>query len=335
MTLVGMYAETSPACVSMIGSAGQAAAAQFVGELRRTLEQSAVQIEDVARIRFTPRRSSQQQRHGTVGDRVLGQIVVDDQHVLALVHEVLAHRAACVRGDVLDRRNVGSRRRNNDRLLHNAFVFECLDQLCHGGLLLPDGNIDTDDVRIFLVEDGVDRDRGLTGLTVADDQLALPAADRDHAVDSLKTCLQRLLDGLSLQNARRRIFDRSGLFRLDRALAVDRLSECIDNASDERIADRHFNNGAGRLDDVSLFDTFVGSQNNAAHVVLFQVHGHAVDPVRELQQFTGHAVVQSIDAGDAVTDLDDGPEIRYFHPVFVLLDLLTDHSTDFFRPDVH
>src|SRR5207302_10534061 len=37
-----------------------------------------------------------------------------------------------------------------------------------------DGDVNADHVLALLVDDGVDRDRGLAGLAVADDQLALP-----------------------------------------------------------------------------------------------------------------------------------------------------------------
>jgi hypothetical protein len=54
-------------------------------------------------------------------------------------------------------------------------------QLAHhvgdGRLLLADGNVDTLNAGIFLVDDRVDRHRGLTGLTVTDDQLTLATAD--------------------------------------------------------------------------------------------------------------------------------------------------------------
>ena len=55
----------------------------------------------------------------------------------------------------------------------------------------------------LLVDDRVDRDGGLAGLAVADDQLALAAADRDHRVDGLDAGLERLVDGLALDDARR------------------------------------------------------------------------------------------------------------------------------------
>ena len=67
-----------------------------------------------------------------------------------------------------------------------------LHDLRDGRLLLADRDVDADDALALLIDDGVDGDGGLAGLAVADDQLALAAADRDHRVDRLEAGLQRL-----------------------------------------------------------------------------------------------------------------------------------------------
>ena len=51
-------------------------------------------------------------------------------------------------------------------------------------------------------------DRGLAGLAVADDQLALAAADRHHAVDRLEAGLHRLAHRLAIHDAGRDALDR-------------------------------------------------------------------------------------------------------------------------------
>ena len=66
---------------------------------------------------------------------------------------------------------------------------------------LADRDVDGDEVRVLVVDDRVDRDRRLAGLAVADDQLALAAADRDHRVDRLEAGLHRLLHRLALDDA--------------------------------------------------------------------------------------------------------------------------------------
>src|SRR3982750_1289942 len=61
-----------------------------------------------------------------------------------------------------------------------------------------------------LVDDRIDRDGGLAGLAVADDQLALPAADRHHRVDGLESGLHRLRHRLASDHAGRDLLDHVG-----------------------------------------------------------------------------------------------------------------------------
>ena len=62
---------------------GERAGAVGVGELDRALEQAAVQVEDVTRVRLAARRAAQRERHLAVRDGLLGEVVVDAQHVAA------------------------------------------------------------------------------------------------------------------------------------------------------------------------------------------------------------------------------------------------------------
>ena len=92
---------------------------------------------------------------------------------------------------------------DDDRVLHRAGLAQLVDDRGHRRLLLADGDVDADDVLALLVDDRVDRDGGLAGLAVADDQLALAAADRDHRVDGLDAGLQRLVHRLAGDDAGR------------------------------------------------------------------------------------------------------------------------------------
>ena len=104
--------------------AGHRAAAELVGELRAALQQPGVQVEDVTRVGLATRRAAQQQRHRAVGLGLLGQVVEDDQHVLAVVHPVLADRRAGVGREVLEAGRVGGRARDDGRVLHRAGLLE-------------------------------------------------------------------------------------------------------------------------------------------------------------------------------------------------------------------
>ena len=142
MTFVGMYAEMSPALVSMIGSAVSDPPPSCVGELRRALEQAAVEVEDVAGVGLAARRATQQQRELAVRLGLLGEVVVDDERVLAVLHPVLAHRATRVGREVLERRRLGGGRRDDDRVLEGAVLLEGRDGLGDRRALLADRDVD-------------------------------------------------------------------------------------------------------------------------------------------------------------------------------------------------
>src|SRR5581483_9803191 len=121
-----------------------------------------------------------------------------------------------------------------------------------GRLLLTDRDVDAFDARVLLVDDRIDRQRRLARLPVADDQLALPAADRHHRVDRLIAGLYRLTDGFAVDHAGRDALDRGGARGLDGALAVQRLAERIHHAAQQLRPDRHFQDAPRRLDGVAL-----------------------------------------------------------------------------------
>src|SRR5690606_20450636 len=69
---------------------GQRASAQLVVHLGRTFQQTGVQVENVTRVSFAARRTTEQQGHLTVSNGLLGQVVVGDHGMLAVVAEVFA-----------------------------------------------------------------------------------------------------------------------------------------------------------------------------------------------------------------------------------------------------
>src|SRR5207249_1830688 len=121
----------------------------------------------------------------------------------------------------------------------------------------------------LLIDDGVEGNGGLAGLAVADDQLALAAADRNHGIDRLDASLQRLLHGLAVDHARRLELDVAKLVRADRALAIDRLADGVHHSADHRLADRHRGDAPGALDAVAFLDVLVRAEQHHADVVLF------------------------------------------------------------------
>jgi hypothetical protein len=135
----------------MIGSAVSEPPPFRLVQLGGALEQARVQVEHVARIGFAARRAAQQQRHLAIGDGLLGQIVIDDQRVHAVVAEVLAHRAAGEGRQELQRRRLGGGGGDDDRVFQRAVLFERLDDLGDGRALLADGDIDAIELGALVV----------------------------------------------------------------------------------------------------------------------------------------------------------------------------------------
>ena len=243
---------------------------------------------------------------------MLGQVIVDDQGMFSAVAEMFRHRAAGVGGDVLHRRGIGGGRRDDCRIGHRAAFLQLLVNLNDAGALLPNGHVEAHDVLAALVEDGVDRNAGFPGLSIADDQFALAAADRRKRVDHFQTGLERFLNVLTVDDARRLDFDGAIVRRLDRRASVNRNTERIHNAAHERLADGDGGDALRTLDLVSFADVRFVAENRHADVVLFQVQHHPHGPAGELDQFAGHDFRQAVHARDAVAHAEDGADFVRF-----------------------
>ena len=263
--------------------------------------------------------------------------------VHAVVAEILAHGAAGERRQVLHRRRVGRGRRDDDRVFECALLLQHLDELRHGGALLPDRDVDAvkldllvaGGVERLLVEDGIERDRGLAGLAVADDQFALAAADRDQRVDRLQPRRHRLVHRLARDDAGRLHVDALALGRLDLAFPIKRVSERVDHAPEQALADRHVHDRAGALDGLAFLDLAVGAEDHDADIVLLEVERHAARAVLELHHLAGLHIVEPVGARDAVADRQHLADLGDLGLLAEILDLLLEDCGDFGGADVH
>jgi hypothetical protein len=210
-----------------------------------TLEETRVKVEDITGVGLTTGGTAEKQGHLTVGNGLLGQIIVDDDGVTAVVTEPLTHGAASEGSNVLQGGGLGGGGSDDDGVLHGVLLLKGLDELSDGGTLLTDGNVDTVQllgliatvVPTLLVEHGVESDGSLTGLTVTNDQLTLTTADRNHGVDTLHTSLDGLVDGLTGQNAGSLKLGTALLLGVQGALAVNGVTKSVDNTAEELRAD--------------------------------------------------------------------------------------------------
>ncbi len=253
---------------------------------------------------------------------MLGEVVVDDERVLAVVAEVFAHRGGGEGSEVLHRRGLGGGGGDDDGVGHRAVLFERLHDLRNGRALLADGAVDADQVVLRGVDDGVERDGGLAGLAVADEQLALAAADGDHRVDGLDAGGHGLAHGLTVDDAGGETLDGEVLVGVDGALVVDGLTERVDDAANHGFADGHGHDLAGALDGVAFLDLGVVAEEHGADLVFVEVHGEAGYVVGELNELAGHDLVEAVDAGDTVAEGDDGADFVDLDALLVVLNLL-------------
>src|SRR6516165_1345701 len=227
-----------------------------------------------------------------------------------VIAEIFAHDAARIGRNILQRCRLRGGGGYDDRVVESTVILQSLDNLGHGRALLTDRDIDAIElagfvgagVDLLLIEYGVDDHRGLPGLAVADDQLALPAPDRHERVDGLEPGLHRFVHRTARDNARRLDLNPRALDIGQRALSVDRLAECGDAAPEQAPSHGHVDNGAGALDDVAFMDAAVLTEHDHPDIVAFEVERHSAHPVRKRDHLTSLNRVQAIDTGDAIAD---------------------------------
>ena len=263
-----------------------------------------MEVEHVTGEGLAARRAAQQQRHLTVGLGLLGEVVVDDERVLAVLHPVLAHGATAVGSQVLERCRVGSRGDHDGGVLHSPELFERGNRLGDGRGLLADRHIDALHAQTLLVQDRVERNGGLAGLAVADDQLSLATADRDEGVDRLDTGLHRLVHRLAAGDARCLDLHTAGLHIGERTLAVDRLAERVDDTAQQAVADGHGQDVAGGDHGLAFLDAFDVAEDHGADRILVEVEGETDETVLEAEHLVDRRVGQARHARNAVADLE-------------------------------
>ncbi len=205
----------------------------------------------------------------------------------------------------------------------------------NGRFLLTDGDVEALHAGVALIDDRVDADGRFAGLAVADDQLALAAADRRHGVDGFDAGLQRLAHRCALGDAGGDDFDRAAILGDDRALAVERIAERIDHAAQQLVADGNAQQAAGAADFVAFGDFQVVAQDDDADGVFFEVERQADRAVGELDHLLGHHAREAVDAGDAVADFEHAADFADVDLRGELLDFLLNDRGDFVAIEFH
>ena len=88
-------------------------------------------------------------------------------------------------------------------------------------------------------------------------------------------------------------------------------------------------NLAGALDLVAFAQLGVVAENHGAHLIFFEREREAGDAVREAEQLAGHHLVEAVQAGDAVAERSDGPDLVDLDLRIVVRDLLAKKLCNF------
>ena len=119
----------------------------------------------------------------------------------------------------------------------------------------------------------------------------------------------------------------------DVALAVNGLSQGVDDTAEQAFAHLDGGDAAGALANVAFVQRLGVAEQHDTHVVLFEVEGDAGDLVAvfgaERHQFAGTDVVQAIDTGDAVADEQHSAHLFHFGLLIEVLELLAQYGCNF------
>ena len=253
--------------------------------LSGTLKKTGVEIENITWVSLTTWWTSQEEGHLTVSDGLLGQIVVDDKTVHAVVTEVLTNSATGVRGQELKWGSVGGGSGNNDGVLEGVTLTEESHDVGDGGSLLTNSDVDAVEgldlvlsiVGSLLVKDSVNSNSGFAGLTITNDQLTLTTTNWHEGVDGLETSLHWLVDGLSWDNTWGLKLNSLSLVGHDWTVTVDWLTEGIDDTTKHTWADWDVDNGTSSLDDITFLNLSIVTQDDDTNVVSLKIQGHTLD----------------------------------------------------------
>ena len=216
-----------------------------------------MQIENVTGISFTAWWTTQQQGYLTVCPCLFGQVIINDQGIFATIAEIFTHGATGIRSQVLHGGRIRSSGSHNDCVFQCAVLFELANNVIDSGCFLTNSHINASNVFAFLVDDGINSNSGFTSLTVTNNQLTLTTTNGYHGVNRLDTGLQWLGNRLTGNNAWRHFFDNIGFFGIDRAFAIDGLTQCIYNATTQFGTNGHFKNATGCFNRVTFGHTCI------------------------------------------------------------------------------
>ncbi len=242
---------------------------------------------------------------------MLGQIVINNQNIFSLVHEILCQGSRRIGRDVLNGCCFTGGGRHDGGVFHGTVLLQVLHERRHGGLFLADGHVNTNAVLVFLVNDGVHGNGGFSRLPVADDELTLATANGEHGIDGQNTGLHGFADGLSVNDTRRRLLNGTIVICDDAAVAVDGLAQGIDHTAQEAVTHRNTGAFTGSDAPAAFYDIAFIIKKDDTHAIPGNVLHHALHAVVKQDHLTIHGMIQAVHLHNAVTHGDDKADFPF------------------------
>src|SRR5690606_20099024 len=146
----------------------------------------------------------------------------------------------------------------------------------------------------------------------------------DHRINGEDTGLDRTVHIAALDHARGDALDIVKRIGLDGALAVDGVTERVDDAANQAHADRHRGDTTQRANFVAFLNRAVIAHDDDTDVIRFKVEGDTGGTVTEAHQLAEANVLQTFDASNTVTDFGNVAHLDRFYCGRVSLNLSED-----------
>jgi len=289
-----------------------------------------VKIKDISGISFSSRGSSQQQGHLSICNGLFGEIIIDDQAMSSSVSEIFSDSTGGIGGQELKRGGFRGGGGDDNSVFHGLVVSESLDDIGDGGSLLSNGDINAvelfvsvSSVEIFLlIQDGINGDGGLSGLSVSNNEFSLSSTDGDQTIDGFESGLHGLVDGFSGDNTGGFDFHSVSLGGLDGSQSVDGVTQGIEDSSEHFFSDGNIHDGSGSTNDISFLNESIVSEDHDSDVVGFEIQGHSTDSRGEFNHLSSLDLAETENSGNTISNGDNGTvffniiELRDFRNLF-------------------
>ena len=195
--------------------------------------------------------------------------------------------------------------------------------------LLAHGNVDALNAGVFLIDNGVNSNRGLTDLAVSNNQFPLTTTNRHHRINGFESNLHRLVNRLPGDNAWGNLFNRIGELSVDRAFAINGVTQRIDHTALKLWTHRDFQNTARATASLTLGELLVIAKHNRANRVSLKVKCQTEDIALKLNHLTVLNLGKSMNSDNTVRYRDDSALVCRLRSNIELRNTLLDDVADF------